>query len=38
MEWSEIVADAIEGDVIRVDLKNGNTPESRNITITGVEI
>lgn len=38
VEWSEIVADAIEGNVIRVDLKNGNTPESRNITITGVEI
>jgi tRNA threonylcarbamoyladenosine biosynthesis protein TsaE len=38
VEWSEIVEDALEGDVIRVDLKNGNTPESRNITITGVEI
>ncbi len=38
VEWSEIVEDAIEGNVIRVELKNGNMPESRNITITGVEI
>ena len=38
VEWSEIVDDALEGEVIRVDLKNGDAPDSRCITITGVEL
>ena len=38
VEWSEIVDDALEGEVIRVDLKNGDAPDSRRITITGVEL
>ena len=38
VEWSEIVEDALEGEVIRVDLKNGDAPDSRRITITGVEV
>lgn len=38
VEWSEIVDDALEGEVIRVDLKNGDAPDSRRITITGVEV
>ena len=38
VEWSEIVDDALEGEVIRVDLKTGDAPDSRRITITGVEV
>lgn len=38
VEWSEIVEDAIDGNVIRIDLKNGASENSRLITITGVEM
>lgn len=38
VEWSEIVEDAMDGEVIRIDLKNGTSPNSRLITITGVEM
>lgn len=38
VEWSEVVEDAIEGNVIRIDLKNGTSPDCRLITITGVEM
>ncbi len=38
VEWSEIVEDAIDGNVIRIDLKNGALENSRLITITGVEM
>ena len=38
VEWSEIVADALEGDIIRVDIKNGGGDNCRSITITGVEL
>ena len=38
VEWSEIVEDAIEGDVIRVDIKNPGGDDRREITITGVEL
>ncbi len=38
VEWSEIVSDALEGDVIRVDIQNGGAPDCRRITITGVAL
>lgn len=38
VEWSEIVADAIDGDVIHVDIKNECGDQHRSITITGVEL
>ncbi len=38
VEWSEIVADAIEGDVISVDIQNECGNNHRSITITGVEL
>ena len=38
VEWSEIVADAIEGDVIYVDIKNERGDDHRSITITGVDL
>ena len=38
VEWSELVADALEGEVIRVDIKNGGGDDCRSITITGVEL
>lgn len=37
VEWSEIVADALETSAIRVDIRRGETDEQRFITITGVE-
>lgn len=37
VEWSEIVADALEEDCIRVDLRRGETDSQRSITIQGVE-
>lgn len=38
VEWSEIVADAIEGDVIYIDIKNECGDDHRSITITGVDL
>ena len=38
VEWSEIVEDALEGDVIRVDIKNPGGDDCREITVTGVEL
>ena len=38
VEWSEIVEDALEGHLIRVDIKNGGGDDCRCITITGVEL
>ncbi len=35
VEWSEIVDDALEGDVIRVDIRRGAEDSQRIITITG---
>ena len=35
VEWSEIVDDALEGSVIRVDIRRGGTDSQRVITITG---
>ena len=36
VEWSEIVADALEADCIRVDIRQGETENQRKITIEGV--
>lgn len=38
VEWSEIVDDALEGGVIRVDIRRGESDNQRMITITGVEL
>lgn len=35
VEWSEIIDDALEGDVIRVDIRRGGSDDQRIITITG---
>ena len=37
VEWSEIVADALEEDCIRVDIRQVETENQRKITIEGVE-
>lgn len=37
VEWSEIVADALEEDCIRVDIRQGDIENQRKITIEGVE-
>ena len=37
VEWSEIVADALEKDCIRVDIRQGDTENQRKITVEGVE-
>lgn len=35
VEWSETIADALEGDAIRVDIRRGEHDDQRIITITG---
>ena len=35
VEWSEIIDDALEGDVVRVDIRRGDSDSQRVITITG---
>ena len=37
VEWSEIVADALEEPCIRVDIRQGETENQRKITVEGVE-
>ena len=37
VEWSEIVADALEEDCIRVDIRQGDMDHQRKITVKGVE-
>ena len=37
VEWSEIVADALEEDCIRVDIRQCDTENQRKITVEGVE-
>ena len=37
VEWSENVADALEEDCIRVDIRQGDTENQRKITVEGVE-
>ena len=37
VEWSEIVADALEEDCIRVDIRQGDMENQRKITVEGVE-
>jgi len=34
VEWSEIIADALEPGAIRVDIRRGGNPDTRIITIT----
>ena len=34
VEWSEIVADALEPDAIRVDMRRGQSEQERVITVT----
>ena len=36
VEWSENVADALEADTVRVDLRRGLSDDQRHITIEGV--
>ena len=38
VEWSENVADALEPDTIFIDIRRGDGPEDRVITIEGVEL
>ncbi len=38
VEWSENVEDALEGTVIRVDIRNGGNDDCREIAVTGVEL
>ena len=35
VEWSENIADALENDTVRVDIRRGEGEEQRVITITG---
>lgn len=35
VEWSENIADALDPDTIRVDIRQGEHPQQRIITITG---
>lgn len=37
VEWSEILADALEEEPIRVDIRQGDHAQQRRITIEGVE-
>lgn len=37
VEWSEIIADALEEEPIRIDIRQGNHAQQRRITIEGVE-
>ena len=34
VEWSENVDDALEGDVIRVDIRRGDREDQRRITVS----
>ncbi len=36
VEWSENIADALEEDTVRVDIRRGGSDQERSITITGV--
>lgn len=36
MEWSENIADALEEDAVRVDIRRGASDQERVITIAGV--
>jgi len=37
VEWSENVADALEPDTVYIDIRRGAAPNSRVITVKGVE-
>ena len=36
VEWSENIADALEADTVRVDIRRGGSDQERSIAITGV--
>lgn len=38
VEWSENVADALEADTVFLDIRRGEGPEDRVITVKGVEL
>ena len=38
VEWSENVADALEPDTVFIDIRRGDGPEDRVITVKGVEL
>ena len=38
VEWSENVTDALEPDTVFIDIRRGDTPDSRVITIKGVAL
>ena len=38
VEWSENVADALEPDTVFIDIRRGEGPDDRVITIKGVEL
>ena len=38
VEWSENVEDALEGEVIRIDIRRGDNDHQRRISIEGVEL
>ena len=38
VEWSENVADALEPDTVFIDIRRGDGPEDRVITIEGVDL
>ena len=38
VEWSGNIAEALESDAIRVEIRRGDTDEQRRIEITGVEL
>ena len=38
VEWSENVADALEPDTVFIDIRRGEGPEDRVITVKGVEL
>ena len=38
VEWSENVTDALEPDTVFIDIRRGETPDSRVITIKGVAL
>jgi len=38
VEWSENISDALDADVLRVEIRRGEREEQRRISITGVEV
>ncbi len=38
VEWSENVADALEPDTVFIDIRRGETPDTRTVTVKGVDL